>query len=247
MWTFARRAVATTTAAVLLAVGAAAPSLAGTRTVSEGELTMKVSAPSSVTTKVSREVVVTVDATITATKPIASVDAYVTAENYGGSGDFTFADFYKVSGSKYRAKLVMGSSALPGTWYLSTRVWVDYTDEDYEYMTDDNILTVKVRAPGRLTVDATPEPVKKGGTVTVAGKASRWDGYGWKAAKRVTVRIYFDPAGSAGPKLKAKVTTTNAGKFSRKFKQTTSGTWVVKMEQTSKWTAATAKDSVRVR
>ena len=247
MWTNARRAMTAAAATALLALGVAAPSVAGTRTVTEGELTMKVTAPASAVTKVDREVVVTVDAALTATKPIASVDATVTAENFGGYGDFTYSDFYKVSGGKYRATLVLPSSAQPGTWYLSTSVWVDYADGDYEYMTRDNILTVKVRAPGRLTVDASPEPVKKGASVTVTGKATRWDGYEWKAAKRITVRIYFDPVGSAGPTLKGKATTTSAGKFSRAFKQTATGTWIVTMDASSKWTSAAASDAVRVR
>ncbi|WP_418276456.1 hypothetical protein ACNHYB_00620 [Isoptericola jiangsuensis] len=104
-----------------------------------------------------------------------------------------------------------------------------------------------------LKVNASPEPVRKGKKVTVAGTLKYWDSdyhYGdgaKRALKGKTVKIYFDPQGAKGPTYKGSAKVTSKGTFSRKFKQTTSGTWIVKYAGTSTLTADRASDAVKVK
>ncbi|WP_328538236.1 calcium-binding protein [Streptomyces sp. NBC_00344] len=55
------------------------------------------------------------------------------------------------------------------TWNLGTLV----SANDYDYIYRDAATTFKVQRYSKLTVNASPEPVKKGKTITVTGKLSR--------------------------------------------------------------------------
>ncbi|WP_326814733.1 calcium-binding protein [Streptomyces sp. NBC_01763] len=66
----------------------------------------------------------------------------------------------------------VGNSAA-ATWNLGTLV----SANDYDYIHRDAATTFKVQRYSRLTTNASPEPVKKGKTITVTGLLSRanWD------------------------------------------------------------------------
>jgi hypothetical protein len=66
----------------------------------------------------------------------------------------------------------VGNSAA-GTWKLGTLV----SANDFDYIHRDAATTFKVQRDSRLTTNATPEPVRKGKTITVTGVLSRanWD------------------------------------------------------------------------
>ncbi|MFJ3226410.1 hypothetical protein ACIPJS_24095 [Streptomyces sp. NPDC086783] len=75
--------------------------------------------------------------------------------------------------------------------------------------------------------NASPEPVRKGGTVTVKGVlqerapgASSWRAYGGKK-----VQILFRPKGKSTWYLMTTVTTSAGGSFSKGFKAQQDGTW----------------------
>jgi hypothetical protein len=77
-------------------------------------------------------------------------------------------------------------NGVAGTWKLFLGAWDLYANAGY----DDNVATTSIKKLSKLTANATPEPVKKGKTITVAGKLTRanWEtgkypGYGSQSAK----------------------------------------------------------------
>ncbi|MEU8824253.1 calcium-binding protein [Streptomyces sp. NPDC048636] len=60
-------------------------------------------------------------------------------------------------------------NAPAGTWYAN--VWVDANDDDY--VTTEKAASFTVRRASKLTVNAAPEPVRKGRTITVTGALTR--------------------------------------------------------------------------
>ncbi|MFI8088379.1 calcium-binding protein [Streptomyces sp. NPDC086080] len=61
------------------------------------------------------------------------------------------------------------SNASAGTWYVEA--WVDAKDHDYVWKQKAG--SFRFQRASQLTVNATPEPVKKGRTITVTGKLTR--------------------------------------------------------------------------
>ncbi|MFG1998076.1 hypothetical protein ACGFNU_02880 [Spirillospora sp. NPDC048911] len=72
--------------------------------------------------------------------------------------------------------------------------------------------------------NASPEPVRKGRTLTVSGKFNRHIG-SWKPGAGVTVSIYFKAKGSGTWRRMAAVRTGPQGSFRRVFKASMDGTW----------------------
>ncbi|MFI0779738.1 calcium-binding protein [Streptomyces sp. NPDC021212] len=60
-------------------------------------------------------------------------------------------------------------NSVAGRWYAN--VWIDANDGDY--LSADKAGSFAVQRASKLTVDATPEPVKKGKTITVTGALTR--------------------------------------------------------------------------
>ncbi|MFE1286989.1 calcium-binding protein [Streptomyces sp. NPDC058751] len=81
------------------------------------------------------------------------------------------------------------SNILAGTW----KVWVGAMGNDYDYTIEDAYDTVQVQRASKLTVNAAPEPVKKGKTVTVTGKLSRanWDDLQYHGYTNQAVQLQF--------------------------------------------------------
>ncbi|MER7970106.1 calcium-binding protein [Streptomyces sp. NPDC005840] len=69
---------------------------------------------------------------------------------------------------------LINSSA--GGW----KVWAIATGKDDDYVLKESAKSFTVQRASKLTVDATPEPVKKGRTITVTGKLSRAN---WETGK----------------------------------------------------------------
>ena len=81
------------------------------------------------------------------------------------------------------------------TWNLRTLV----TANDYDYIHRDAATTFKVQRASKLTVDASPEPVKKGKTITVTGKLSRanWEDNLYHGYANQPVKLQFRKKGSS--------------------------------------------------
>ncbi|MGW2961647.1 hypothetical protein ACWDGI_24740 [Streptomyces sp. NPDC001220] len=83
----------------------------------------------------------------------------------------------------------MKHNGVAGTWKLALGGY----DLSANASFDDNVTTGKIKKASKLTVNATPEPVKKGKTVTVTGKLTRanWDNgtYGGYAGQKVVLQF----------------------------------------------------------
>ncbi|MFF1303881.1 calcium-binding protein [Streptomyces sp. NPDC058307] len=93
-----------------------------------------------------------------------------------------------------------GGSAINGntaaaTWRLSTLV----SAHDFDYIHRDAATTFKVQRASKLTVNASPEPVKKGKTITVTGKLSRanWETSTYAGYSNQPVKLQFRKKGSS--------------------------------------------------
>ncbi|WP_309061290.1 single-stranded DNA-binding protein [Streptomyces sp.] len=80
------------------------------------------------------------------------------------------------------------------TWNLATLV----SANDYDYIHRDAATTFKVQRYSKLTVNASPEPVKKGRTITVTGKLSRanWEDNKYHGYTNQSVKLQFRKKGS---------------------------------------------------
>ncbi|MBR8642286.1 calcium-binding protein [Streptomyces tuirus] len=78
---------------------------------------------------------------------------------------------------------------LAGTW----KVWAAAIGKDGDYVIREAYKTTKVQRASKLTVNASPEPVKKGKTITVTGKLSRanWDDLKYHGYTNQSVKLQF--------------------------------------------------------
>ncbi|RMI41912.1 hypothetical protein EBO15_21620 [Actinomadura harenae] len=72
--------------------------------------------------------------------------------------------------------------------------------------------------------DASPEPVKKGRTLTVKGKITKFTG-AWQPAAGAALTIYFKPKGSTKWKAMGTTKSDRNGRFTKAFKASADGTW----------------------
>ncbi|MEU5881129.1 hypothetical protein [Spirillospora sp. NPDC047279] len=98
----------------------------------------------------------------------------------------------------------------------------DITGDDASYSGSDYV-DVRYRT-AFTSFNASPEPVKKGATVTVGGKLNRYMG-GWKPGPGASVSLYFRPSGSSTWTRMAVVKTDGGGWFKKGFKASRDGTW----------------------
>ncbi|SDJ75282.1 hypothetical protein SAMN05421806_102337 [Streptomyces indicus] len=110
-----------------------------------------------------------------------------------------------------------------GAWKVAGRAYLAGDAED----TDAQNLTVHVKRNSHLTVNASPEPVAKGRTITVTGKITRanWDtnkyaGYGGRH-----VNLQFKPAGATSFTTVKMVYADSAGGLRTTVKADRTGTW----------------------
>ncbi|MFB7528427.1 calcium-binding protein [Streptomyces sp. NPDC056178] len=86
------------------------------------------------------------------------------------------------------------NNSAAATWKLGTLA----SANDYDYIHRDAATTFKVQRYSKLTVDASPEPVKKGKTITVTGKLSRanWEDNKYHGYANQSVKLQFRKKGS---------------------------------------------------
>lgn len=88
----------------------------------------------------------------------------------------------------------LGDNTAAGTWYAA--VHVTGKDGGSTYRTKGATFAFKRQAA--LTVNASPEPVKKGGTVTITGKLTRasWNDFKYHGYTKQAVKLQFRKAGT---------------------------------------------------
>jgi len=110
-----------------------------------------------------------------------------------------------------------------GTWRTAARVW--YVGDDYD--TDDMNIPIQVQRATRVTVNAAPEPVVKGRTITVTGKVTRanWDTHTYQGYAGRTVSLQFKADGASSYTTVKKVTSGSTGSLKTTVTAAKSGTW----------------------
>ncbi|MEU6667564.1 hypothetical protein [Streptomyces sp. NPDC046727] len=125
----------------------------------------------------------------------------------------------------------------------------DYLHSENDVTMWGNLASVKVKRAAQLTADAAPEPVAKGGTLTVKGKLTRAD---WSAGRNTGYRdqkvvLQFKADGGAYANVKA-ITSGTGGALSTTVKATKSGTYRFVFAGTASTAARTsAGDHVTVK
>ncbi|MES9540756.1 hypothetical protein [Actinomadura sp. NPDC000600] len=136
---------------------------------------------------------------------------------------------------------VEGRADRTGYW----RALVPKSDSTEQSVSGTDNVEVRYRTK-ILDFNAAPEPVKKGGTVTVMGtlyrQTSKWYTYGGK-----TITFYFLPRGSSKWVYMGKQTTDRIGRFRKGFKATKDGTWRAYSGATSTYAKTYRDDYVDVR
>ncbi|WP_340378189.1 hypothetical protein U5640_26215 [Streptomyces sp. SS7] len=136
-------------------------------------------------------------------------------------------------------------NTLAGPW--DVYVQLDSKDGD-SY--SDVYGTHPVKRRSTLSVDAAPEPVVKGKTITVTGKLARanWDRYTYAGYAAQPVRLQFRPKGSSTYTTVKTVTSDAAGKLKASVKAASDGYWRWSFAGTSTTAALkSAEDFVDVR
>ncbi|MFD7679563.1 hypothetical protein [Streptomyces sp. NPDC060187] len=110
-----------------------------------------------------------------------------------------------------------------GTWKTAAQVFL----AGDAYDTDDENLPLQVQRATRVTVNASPEPVAAGKTITVTGRVERanWDTHTYQGYAGRTVSLQFKAAGATSYTTVKKATSSSTGGLKTTVKATKSGTW----------------------
>lgn len=125
------------------------------------------------------------------------------------------------------------TTEMPGAGELPTTSGSDYVDVRYRTAIS--------------SFNASPEPVSKGKTITVAGTLKR-DTTAWKAFSGQSVKIYFQAKGATSWTYEGTAKTSSTGHFSHGFKAAKDGIWRATYAGGSSYLAVTGSgDYVDVR
>ncbi|CCK25011.1 putative secreted protein [Streptomyces davaonensis JCM 4913] len=115
------------------------------------------------------------------------------------------------------------ANANAGTWKVDALV----DTHDGESVFAPGVATFGLKRAARLTVNAAPEPVAKGASITVTGKLVRanWDTYRYAGYTGQAVKLQFRPEGSDTYTTVATVTTNSTGNLHAKVKAVKDGYW----------------------
>ncbi|MFE0511880.1 calcium-binding protein [Streptomyces sp. NPDC058964] len=134
-----------------------------------------------------------------------------------------------------------------GTWHLDAEAAAN--DHDYYQLVDSK--SVKIKRYAKLTVtQAAPEPVAKGGTLTVTGTLTRanWDTNAYAGYGSQHVALQFKKSGSSAYGTVKTVTTDSSGRLKATVTANSAGTWRWKFAGTGTTSGATATgDSVALK
>ncbi|MFF5145092.1 hypothetical protein ACFY6U_36180 [Streptomyces sp. NPDC013157] len=112
-------------------------------------------------------------------------------------------------------------NGLAGTW----KVLAGAKDRTDDWTEIDEAGTARVKRLAKVTVNASPEPVKKGRTVTVTGKLSRanWESGSYTGYQGQSVKLQFRKKGSSTYTTLKTVTSGSAGALRTTTKAKTDG------------------------
>ncbi|MER6009940.1 calcium-binding protein [Streptomyces bluensis] len=130
------------------------------------------------------------------------------------------------------------SNVLAGKW----KVFAGALGKDGDYVLKDAYKTHSVKRYSRLTVNASPEPVKKGKTITVTGALTRanWDTGKYAGYTNQSVKLQFKKKGSTTYTDVKTIKSGSAGALKTTVTATTDGTFRYVFAGTSTTPAVTS-------
>lgn len=140
----------------------------------------------------------------------------------------------------------MKDNGVAGTWKLFLGAWDLYANASY----NDDVATASIKKASTLTANATPEPVKKGKTITVTGKLARANWSTGKYAGYVSqpAKLQFRKKSSSTYTTLKTIKTNSTGVLKTTTKATVDGYYRYVFAGTTTTAAATAPgDFVDVR
>ncbi|NEA40647.1 calcium-binding protein [Streptomyces sp. SID11385] len=122
---------------------------------------------------------------------------------------------------KINPRIHVEDNTTAGTWTASAAA-MSY---DGDYIHRDNAGKAKVLRNSRLTVNASPEPVKRGRTITVTGALTRanWETYKYAGYTKQSVKLQFKKKGSSTYTTLKTVKTDSKGNLKTTTKATADG------------------------
>ncbi|WP_274559882.1 DUF5707 domain-containing protein [Streptomyces spiramyceticus] len=129
-------------------------------------------------------------------------------------------------------------NSLAGTWKVTAAA----AGKDGDYMWKDAYKTHRVQRFSKLTVNASPEPVVKGKTITVTGKLSRanWETSTYAGYSAQPVKLQFRKAGTSTYTTVKTVNTNSTGNLSTTVTAASDGYWRYSFAGTSTTPAVSA-------
>ncbi|WP_328463289.1 hypothetical protein OHA21_37550 [Actinoplanes sp. NBC_00393] len=159
----------------------------------------------------------------------------------------SLATFQQVGTSAtYRGNLPLCGRNAPGAYRAKIHGFLmrGPTTSDADLLFTNALETsFSIRRPAKLTLNAAPEPVRKGKKLTAKGTL-KVDG---KALTGVQVKIYFKAAGATTWTHRGTAVTSKTGAYSKKFTATRTGTWKAVYAGAGTRTSASAADAVKVK
>ncbi|MEV3874151.1 calcium-binding protein [Streptomyces sp. NPDC049906] len=111
-----------------------------------------------------------------------------------------------------------------GDW----RTWLRMKSTDHSSaLESDNVKTVKILRAAKLTANASPEPVRRGATITVTGDLTRadWDAFADQGYAAQPVKLQYKKNGSSTWTTLKTVKTDRYGKLKTTVKATADGSY----------------------
>ncbi|MEU6613211.1 calcium-binding protein [Streptomyces parvus] len=133
------------------------------------------------------------------------------------------------------------TSSLAGTWKVAAGALAD-TGGQSDFIWNETQGTTRVQRFSKLTVNASPEPVKKGKTLTVTGKLTRanWDTNTYKGYTNQPVKLQFKKKGAKSYTTVKTVKTSSTGTLKTTVKASADGYWRYSFAGTSTTPAVSA-------
>ncbi|MYV63901.1 calcium-binding protein, partial [Streptomyces sp. SID4931] len=118
--------------------------------------------------------------------------------------------------------------------------WVDANDGDFIWT--EKAKSFKFQRASRLSANASPEPVKKGKTLTVTGKLERanWDTFKYHGYTKQPVKLQFKKKGVKSYTTVKTIKTSSTGTLKTTVKASADGHWRYSFAGTSTTPAVSA-------
>lgn len=189
-------------------------------------------------------------ATATADAGVGGVAAYIWIKNdvagdmgFGPNGKSITCKVVNATTTTCKGTITLDPRDLISTDATWWRVGAEAVTEEGEEFGGDAVSKVRVQRFSKLTVNASPEPVKKGKTITVTGKLTRanWDTGTYKGYSKQAVKLQFKKKGAKSYTTVKTVKTSSTGTLKTTVKASADGTWRYSFAGTPSTPAVSAK------